>query len=88
MRKIIFQQQNKSKALEVRLENTAPDKYSVIIAGLTMQNYNPCQRGVCEPTSEGEYLFVENETYCTYEYKSLVEAKTIYDCYTAKYLTL
>lgn len=88
MRKIIHQKQNPAKALEVRLENGEPDKYTVIVAGMTVINPNALKKGVTEPTGQGEYLFIENDTYHEYQLKTYHEAKKLFDSYTAKFLSL
>ncbi|MFN8321260.1 MAG: hypothetical protein U0T74_01260 [Chitinophagales bacterium] len=88
MRKIIHQKQNPTKALEVRLENGEPDKYLVIVAGLTIINPDVVNKGVTEPTNPGEYLFVENDTYFEYQLKTYHEAKKLFDSYTIRFLSL
>ncbi len=80
MRKIIHQKNNPAKALEVRLENGEPDKYTVIVAGMTIINPNSSK-------ADNEYLFIENDTYTEYQLKTYHEAKKLYDSYTAKYLS-
>ena len=80
MRKIIHQKNNPANALEVRLENGDPDKYTVIVAGMTIINPNSSK-------ADNEYLFIENDTYHEYQLKTYHEAKRLYDSYTAKYLS-
>ena len=88
MRKIIHQKQNPEKALEVRLENGEPDKYTVIVAGMTVINPSASKKGITESTCQGEYLFIENDTYFEYQLKTYHEAKKLFDSYTIKFLSL
>jgi hypothetical protein len=86
MRRVIQQNQNNSKALEVRLEQQAQGIFCVILAGITFNLQTGCAGGKCEFTGEGGYLYLENETYMQHQFANYEEAKTAYDAFRQQYL--
>jgi hypothetical protein len=86
MRRLLLQDQNNGKALEVRLEVEGDASFYVVIAGLTINLRSGCIRGICEPTGENEYLAIENETYSCQSFADYNTAKEMYDGYKARYL--
>ncbi|MES2622590.1 MAG: hypothetical protein V4615_17205 [Bacteroidota bacterium] len=86
MRKKILQDQNKAKALEIRLESDGNRTYNVIVAGMTVKLMSACARGICEPTGENEYLDLENEVYSFEIFSDYPEAKEKYDVYKTRYI--
>jgi hypothetical protein len=86
MRKIIQQDQNRAKALEIRLESDGNRTYNVIVAGMTIKLMSACARGICEPTGENEFLELENQTYSSESFSDYPVAKEKYDTYKSRYL--
>ena len=86
MRKVIAEDQNNGKALEIRFEQEGHDKFYVILAGMTFNLLTGCASGVCEPTGEDEYMFVENETYQEYPFPNYSEAKKAYGIFKTRYI--
>ena len=86
MRKLILQDQNKSKALEIRLESDGNRTYNVIVAGMTIKLMSACARGICEPTGENEFLELENQTYSSESFADYPVAKEKYDAYRTQYI--
>jgi len=78
MRRVIQQEQNNGKALEIRLEQ-AGEKYYVVLAGMTFNLRSGCASGVCEPTGEDEFMSIENETYKEYPFNSYQDARDAYN---------
>ena len=85
MRKVLRQEQNRGKALEVRLESEGNRSYNVVIAGMTIQLAS-CRGGSCESTGEGEYLQLENETYSCQSFSDYDKAKEVFDDYKTRYI--
>ena len=86
MRKLILQDQNKNKALEIRLESNGNRSYDVIVAGMTLKLMGACARGVCEPTGENEFVELENETYSCESFSDYPVAREKYDAYKERYI--
>jgi hypothetical protein len=78
MRRVIQQDQNNGKALEIRLEQSG-EKYYVVLAGMTFNLRSGCATGVCEPTGEDEFMCIENDTYKEYPFNSYTDAKNAYN---------
>ena len=78
MRRVIQQDQNNGKALEIRLEQ-AGDKYYVVLAGMTFNLRSGCASGLCESTGEDEFMAIENETYKEYPFSSYQDARDAYN---------
>ena len=78
MRRVIQQDQNNGKALEIRLEQ-AGEKYYVVMAGMTFNLRSGCASGMCEPTGEDEFMSIENETYKEYPFANYTDAKNAYN---------
>jgi hypothetical protein len=86
MRKVLAEDQNNGKALEIRLEQEGQAKFYVILAGMTFNLRTGCVSGVCEPTGEDEYMFVENETYQEHPFPNYSEAKRAYGIFKIRYI--
>jgi len=86
MRKVIAEDQNNGKALEIRLEQEGHAKFYVILAGMTFNLRTGCASGACEPTGEDEYMYVENETYKERPFLNYGEAKRAYDIFKTRYI--
>ena len=86
MRKLILQDQNKGKALEIRLESDGNRTYNVIVAGMTIKLMSACARGICEPTGENEFMELENQTYSSESFSDYPVAKEKYDAYKTRYI--
>ena len=84
LRRVMQQSQNRSRALEVRLEEETEQKYYVVIAGMTV--HNQCRGGICEPTPQGDYLYIDNETYACQSYSDIETAKRVYLDYKSSYI--
>lgn len=86
MGRVINQDQNNAKALEIRLEQNGAEAFNVIIAGMTFNLRTGCASGICEPTGEDEFMSIENETYKSYSFGSYREAKNAYEQLKKQYL--
>lgn len=86
MVKRILQDQNKAKALEIRLESDGNRTYNVVIAGMTVKLMGVCAHGICESTGENEYLELENEIYSFESFADYPVAKEKYDAYKIRYI--
>ena len=86
MRRIIAEEQNHGKALEIRLEQEGHSAFYVILAGMTFNIRTGCASGVFEPTGEDEYMVIENDTYKAYNFRTYGEAKKAYDIFKAQYI--
>ncbi len=80
MSKIIYHTQNKSKALELKLEQENANHYNIILAGITV-NMATCAAGNC-----GNDLFIDTETYIAQTFPDLNLAKQVYNNYKTLYL--
>jgi hypothetical protein len=86
MRKVLRQDQNNGKALEVRLELEGNTTWYVILAGMTIYVKSGTIRGVCDSTGPDEYLLIENETYRCQCYTEYGPAHRAYDACKAQYI--
>ena len=86
MGRVIMQDQNNGKALEIRLEQQSGQVFNVIIAGMTFNLRTGCASGICEPTGEDEYMSIENETYVCHRFTNYSEAKSAYDAFKQQFL--
>ena len=86
MSKVIAEDQNNAKALEIRLEQKGQANFYVILAGMTFNLLTGCASGVCEPTGEDEYMFGENETYQELLFPNYSEAKRAYGIFKSRYI--
>lgn len=85
MRRVIQQEQNNAKALEIRLEQVG-EGYYVVLAGMTFNLRTGCSSGVCDPTGEDEFMCIENETYKEYPFRSYQDARNAYNTLKEKIL--
>lgn len=86
MRRVIQQEQNNGKALEIRLEQVG-EKYYVILAGMTFNLRTGCASGMCESTGEDEFMSIENETYREYPFSNYQDARDAYNTLKAGVLS-
>ena len=77
MRRVIQQDQNNGKALEIRLEQGG-EQYYVVLAGMTFNLRSGCASGICESTGEDEFLSIENETYQEHAFNNYQDARNAY----------
>jgi len=80
MIRVIQQEQNNGKALEIRLEQ-AGEKYYVVLAGMTFNLRTGCASGLCEATGEDEYMSIENETYREYPFNNYQDARSAFETF-------
>ena len=86
MVRVIQQNENNSKALEVRLEQQGPGMFYVVLAGTSFNMRSGCPGGRCEAAGEDSDVYVANETYMQHRFGSYDEAKTAYDFFRQQYL--
>ena len=80
MTKVIRQFRNKSKALELKLEQEEMNRYQITLAGITV-NVNACANGAC-----GDNHFTDTETYIHQTFPDLQLAEQVYANYKTLYL--
>lgn len=80
MSKLIYQTSNRSKALELKLEQEAANQYHIILAGITINSRN-CTNGSC-----GDAYFTDTETYIAQTFPDLNLATQVYNNYKQLYL--
>ena len=86
MRRVIQQDQDNGKALEIRLEQ-AGEKYYVVLAGMTINLRTGCATGWCEATDEDEFMCIENEIYKEYPFSNYQDARNAYNTLKAGVLS-
>jgi hypothetical protein len=86
VRKVLLQDQNNGKALELRLESEGLASYYVILAGMTINLKTGKTRGVLDSTGPAEYLWIENETYSCERYSDYRAAKQTYDTFKSRFI--
>ncbi len=80
MSKVIYQTSNRSKALELKLEQETANQYHIILAGITVNAPN-CAAGTC-----GDGFFMDSETYIAQSFPNLNLATQVYNNYKQLYL--
>ncbi len=74
MSKLLRQNQNTHRALELRIEEEAMGRYHVILAGMVVHNQN-CRGGTCE----GNFMYTDNLTYKVIASQNFDEAEAVYE---------
>ncbi|HLP52122.1 MAG TPA: hypothetical protein VK154_14635 [Chitinophagales bacterium] len=80
MSKVIYQTTNRSKALELKLEQEALNQYHILLTGITVNVAN-CVGGRCGDTS-----FSDSTTYIAQTFPDLNLATQVYNNYKNLYL--
>jgi hypothetical protein len=80
MSKVIYQTSNRSKALELKLEQETANQYHIILAGITVTMQS------CAGPGCGNDTFTDSETYITQTFPDLNLATQVYNNYKTLYL--
>jgi len=80
MSKVIRKAENKSKALQLKLEEETTNLYHISLAGITV-NMAACSTGAC-----GDSPFIDTETYINQSFPDLRLALEVYNNYKSLYL--
>ena len=75
MSKLLRQNQNANKALELRIEEESYGKYKVILAGMVIHHNQNCRNGTCE----GNFMYTDNLTYKVVSSNNFDEAEATYE---------
>ena len=75
MSKLLRQNQNATKALELRIEEESYGKYNVILAGMVIHHNQNCRNGTCE----GNFMFTDNMTYKVIPSNDFDDAEKAYE---------
>jgi hypothetical protein len=82
MSKLLRQNQNTTKALELRIEEETCGKYNVILAGMVIQHNRNCRNGTCE----GNFMYTDNMTYKVIQSKDFDDAEATYESLKKQFL--
>jgi hypothetical protein len=75
MSKLLRQNQNTLRALELRIEEEACGKYNVILAGMVIHHNQNCRNGTCE----GNFMYTDNLTYKVIPSNDFDDAEAVYE---------
>ncbi len=78
MRKTVRTCQNKVKALLLKLEEEAGNRYHLTLAGITIPRGN-CVSGFCEGGREEDHIFSEHQVFRTDQFTSFDEAEQAFE---------
>ena len=82
MSKLLRQNQNPAKALELRIEEEALGKYNVILSGMVIHHGRNCANGTCE----ANYMFTDNMTYRIIPSNNFDKAEEEYELLKREYM--
>jgi hypothetical protein len=82
MSKLLRQNQNVTKALELRIEEEACGKYKVILAGMVIHHNQNCRNGTCE----GNFMYTDNLTYKVIPSNNFDDAEATYETLKRQFL--
>jgi hypothetical protein len=75
MSKLLRQNQNTNRALELRIEEEDYGKYRVILAGMVIHHNQNCRNGTCE----GNFMYTDNLTYKVIPTTNFDDAEETYE---------
>ena len=82
MSKLLRQNQNTSRALELRIEEEAYGKYQVVLSGMVVHHGRNCANGTCE----ANYMFTDNHTYRVIQASDFDYAEKAYETLKKQFL--
>jgi hypothetical protein len=81
MSKLLRQNQNPAKALELRIEEEGYGKYNVILSGMVVHNTR-CSNGTCD----ANFMFTDNMTYRVIPSNNFDKAEEEYESLKKQYM--
>ena len=82
MSKLLRQNQNPAKALELRIEEESFGNYKVILAGMVIHHNRTCSNGTCE----ANFMFTDNMTYRVIPLNNFDKAEEEYELLKRQYM--